>query len=88
MREEEKKRMKEEAEKTEKIIRALARITNNPAAIFKVAQIDLQKKLDLISVNMENINKNEYNELTNIIKQFEEIIDNYINEKNIKLEEI
>lgn len=88
MREEEKKRIKEEAEKTEKIIRALARITSNPAAIFKVAQIDLQKKLDLISVNMENINENEYNELTNIIKQFEEIIDNYINEKNIKLKEI
>lgn len=88
MDEEKMKQMKEDAERTEITIRELARMTGHPAAVYKVAQIDLQKKLDLISLNMENININEYNELTNIIKQFEEIIDNYISEKNIKLEEI
>lgn len=82
------KYMKEEAERTEINIRELARITGNSAVIYKVAQIDLQKKLDLIALNMENINESEYDELTNIMKQFEKIIDNYIKEKNIKLEEI
>lgn len=45
MDEEKMKQMKEDAERTEITIRELARMTGHPAAVYKVAQIDLQKKV-------------------------------------------
>jgi len=69
-------------------IKLLEKITKDPVLSFKVETMELDDKLETISLNMENISKGQYKELTNMIKQFEKILEDYLTEQNIKLKEL
>lgn len=76
---------KRDAMKT--ILKMMGEVSNDPKILFKLKEIELREKLDLIALNMEGITDNQYKELTNIVEQFEKFVDDYLKENNIELKE-
>lgn len=84
---EERKRLQKEQGMVESLMRGLAEATQDPILQYKVATIDLQNKMDAISYSMDTISKEQYTQLANVINQLEGILDSYIAENEIKVEE-
>lgn len=84
---EERKRLQKEQGVAESLIRGLAEATQDPILQYKVATIDLSNKMEAISFSMDTISKEQYTQLANVINQLEGILDSYIAENEIKVEE-
>lgn len=70
------------------LINMIAETTKEPSFIYEQADMNLRDKLNLITLNSNIITEKQYNELTNIVKQFEKVIDDYLKNNNIELKEI
>ncbi len=84
---EERKKLQKEQGVAESLIRGLAGVTQDPILQYKVATMDLSNKMDAISFSMDTISKEQYAQLTNVINQLEGILDSFIAENEIKVEE-
>ena len=81
------KKMKAKSDAVRMMLNMLAEATNDPKVIFKKAEVDFHDKLSSIALNMKVITDDQYKDLTNMVKQFDKVIDDYLRENNIKLKE-
>jgi hypothetical protein len=81
------KEMKEKREVMERLLDILATGTNDPKLVYYNTQNKLNRKLHLIGMNIEIISDKQYEELTNMVTQFSNVIDDFLTENNIELKE-
>lgn len=89
--EEEFNKMKKENDKEKEIavdlLKAMYEMTGDSVLKFKLSCVEFNDLLTNLSISMNTITPSQYDELINMVSQFKEVVENYIKENNIKLEE-
>lgn len=73
--------LKAERLAAEKMVKMFADITKDKKIICVSNYLDFSRKLEGLTMGNENLTDKQAEDLTNIIKQFSKIIDDYIKEK-------
>lgn len=68
-------------------VKILAKVTGDHRFVFKATELKLEAKMQRIAMSFETIPKEQYQELTNMLEQFEHALDDYIKENGIELRE-
>lgn len=68
-------------------VKILAKVTGDHRFVFKATELKLETKMQRIAMSFETIPKEQYQELTNMLEQFEQALDDYIKESGIELRE-
>lgn len=84
---EEEKRDNLERDIAKRLLNDMFEVTGEPCLEFKINCVELDDILSSLAISFHTISQLQFKELTNIVKQFKEVVDNYIKENNIKLEE-
>lgn len=66
------------------LLKFLANLTGDPEMFWHIEVLDFNDMLDKIGEST-SITKEQYQELTNVIQQFEKMLKDYIRENNIEL---
>ena len=68
-------------------VKILAKITKDYRFVYKATELKLEAKMQRIAMSFETIPEEQYQELTNMLEQFEQALDDYIKENGIELRE-
>lgn len=68
-------------------VKMLAQLIKDYRLIFKATELKLEAKMEEIARSFETIPEEQYQELTNMLEQFEQALDDYIKENGIELRE-
>ena len=68
-------------------VKRLAQLTKDYRFIFKATELKLEAKMEEIARSHDTISEEQYQELSNMLEQFEQALDDYIKENGIELRE-
>ena len=69
------------------LLKAMYEITGDSVLKFKLSCVELDDLLSNLALSMNTLTPSQYYDLVNIVSQFKEVIEDYIKENNIQIEE-